>query len=231
MPQFNRDTYSGYFSSEGNSQSGGHGRGGGYRGRGGGDGGYRGRGRGGFRARSGLGFNKSYSDEVREQVEELLGKKFHYQDEYEQWNLPAAEDMFRHEPFKVPKLLKLKEDLNSTKAKLNSKEMITWHKHTNFTNRAGIVIPALRRDYQPEMCTQGWAKFHEVLCQFGTLVPESASKLNSVHLCEAPGGFVASLNHFLKTHRMDCEWKWKAMTLNPYFEGTLYIVHHLLNYA
>ena len=211
MAQYDRDGYS-------SSHSGSHGRGGGgYRGRG--DGGFRARGRGGFRPRSGLGFKKSYSDEVREEVEELYGKKFRFKDEFEQWTLPPAETMFREEPFEVSKLLKLKEQLNTTKAKLNDKEMISWHKHTNFTNRAGIVIPAVRRDYNPEMCTQGWVKFHEILWQYGSLVPESTTKLHSVHLCEAPGGFVASMNHFLKTHRMDCEWKWRAMTLNPYFEG------------
>lgn len=192
--------------------------GGSYHGRGG-DSGSRGRGRAGFRPRSGLGYQKSYSDEVREEVEELFGKKFRFKDEHDQWSLPAADTMFQEEPFEVKRLLKLKEQLNSTKAKLDDKEMISWHKHTYFTNRAGMIISAVRRDYNPEMCTQGWVKFHEILLQYASLVPESAGKLHSMHLCEAPGGFVASLNHFLKTHRSDCEWSWRAMTLNPYYEG------------
>ena len=60
---------------------------------------------------------------------------------------------------------------------------------------------------------------HEILWTFKDVVPESDLKLMSVHLCEAPGAFVASLNHFLGTHRMDCSWQWKAITLNPYYEG------------
>ena len=59
---------------------------------------------------------------------------------------------------------------------------------------------------------------HEILWSFD-IVSTSAVKYNSVHLCEAPGAFVASLNHFLKTHRTDCVWKWIATTLNPYHEG------------
>lgn len=66
---------------------------------------------------------------------------------------------------------------------------------------------------------QGWTKMHEILWMFKNVVPESDLKLMSVHLCEAPGSFVASLNHFLGTHRMDCSWQWKAITLNPYYEG------------
>ena len=69
---------------------------------------------------------------------------------------------------------------------------------------------------------QAWSKLQEILWTF-KVVPETAIKFNSVHLCEAPGAFVASLNHFLKTHRTDCEWSWKAMTLNPYYEGNDFV--------
>ena len=68
------------------------------------------------------------------------------------------------------------------------------------------------------MYLQNWTKLHEILWSFD-VVPKTAVKYNSVHLCEAPGAFVASLNHFLKTHRTDCDWQWKASTLNPYHEG------------
>lgn len=55
------------------------------------------------------------------------------------------------------------------------------------------------------------------------MVPETGLHFNSVHLCEAPGAFVASLNHFLGTHRKDCSWKWRAFTLNPYYEGNNFL--------
>lgn len=40
-----------------------------------------------------------------------------------------------------------------------------------------------------------------------------------MHLCEAPGAFVASLNHYLKLNHPESKFKWTATTLNPYYEG------------
>jgi len=48
------------------------------------------------------------------------------------------------------------------------------------------------------MCTQAWCKFYEILGTFPAIARLSSMReLNTVHLCEAPGAFVASLNHFL----------------------------------
>jgi cap2 methyltransferase len=41
----------------------------------------------------------------------------------------------------------------------------------------------------------------------------------TVHLCEAPGAFIAATNHFLKTRVQYLDWHWRALTLNPYYEG------------
>ena len=190
-----------------------------------GDGG-RGRNRG-FRprggGRAGLGFadtryKKSYSDEAKDQVDELYNKKFKFRCDNQGWTLPDASKLFVDNPTEISRLRELKEKLNEAKGKLNDKDPMSWSSHTRFTDRAGLIVGAIRRDFQPELCTQGWAKFQEMLCSF-QVVPEEVTKYNSVHLCEAPGGFVASLNHYLKTHRSDCEWCWNAITLNPYFEG------------
>lgn len=38
-------------------------------------------------------------------------------------------------------------------------------------------------------------------------------------MCEAPGAFVAALNHYLKSNYSESKFKWCATTLNPYYEG------------
>ena len=44
-------------------------------------------------------------------------------------------------------------------------------------------------------------------------------QFTSVHLCEAPGGFITSLNHALVLHHPEVVWNWMATTLNPHYEG------------
>ena len=143
-----------------------------YENREGGRGNFGGRGRGGYRSRGRGGgfsspdggngpggrhmFKKSYSEEAKEQVDQIYSKKFKFQDIYEQWTLPEHSNFFSHKetPEQLSKLLQLKDQLNKMKAKLDSKDVSYWDRHTDFTNRTAIVTPMLRRDYSPEMCTK-----------------------------------------------------------------------------
>lgn len=134
---------------------------------GGGRGHYGGRGRGSHRSRGrgGFGstdsgqarFKKSYSEEVQDQVDILYNKKFKFMDEYGQWKLPDLSNWFVQidkEPSQVPALLEIKKQLDELKSQLDNVEFSSWSRHTHFTNRSGIIVSALRRDYEPEMCTQ-----------------------------------------------------------------------------
>lgn len=186
--------------------------------------GYRSRGRGlGYR---GDGppeskYRKTYnvSDEAEEQVRELFKKKFQFTNEYpQQWKLPDPNQIFQDPQYGFQQLLDIKKRLNATKSQLDEKEIISWQRHTKFSNRAATIIPAIRKQFNTELCTQGWTKLHEMLTIFN-IVPDSMIRLNSLHLCEAPGAFITSLNHYIKTHRIDVIWNWKAITLNPYYEG------------
>ena len=51
---------------------------------------------------------------------------------------------------------------------------------------------------------QAWCKFTECIVQYQLIDIEKhkgdeAEAYQSAHLCEAPGGFITSLNHYIKT--------------------------------
>ncbi|XP_051884106.1 LOW QUALITY PROTEIN: cap-specific mRNA (nucleoside-2'-O-)-methyltransferase 2-like [Pristis pectinata] len=163
-----------------------------------------------------------FSLSVLNEIKELFNKKFTFQKlDGNQWTLPEAHDVHTGQVQWSEKLKSLKESLNDVKNQLSDKDLEKWHEHTSFTNWAGKVIPHVRRAVNAELCTQAWCKFHEILCTF-PLLPVKAlqdGELNSVHLCEAPGAFITSLNHYLRSNHILCDWNWVANTLNPYHEG------------
>lgn len=57
----------------------------------------------------------------------------------------------------------------------------------------------------PEFLTQAWTKFYECASTYNVVPAEAIKdkKLVSLHLCEAPGAFITSLNHYLKTNHQD----------------------------
>ncbi|XP_052789182.1 cap-specific mRNA (nucleoside-2'-O-)-methyltransferase 2-like [Mya arenaria] len=121
------------------------------------------------------------------------------------------------EKWNIPEYMEMKERLNTLKTNLNDKDMITWHDHTRNVNLAGKIGPEIRQQLRPELCTQAWCKFYEIASTF--LEINTHRPFCSVHLCEAPGAFVTSLNQYLFTQGFQSEWQWLASTLNPYYEG------------
>jgi len=120
-------------------------------------------------------------------------------------------------------LQQLKYQLNTVRSKLDEKDIQFWHKHTSFTNLAGDVVFQVRRNIQPEVCTIAWCKLYELLHGYDLLPWRDNTQdrpVSTIHLCEAPGAFVAATNHFLRqTYGQWLNWYWKAMTLNPYYES------------
>ncbi|XP_036400260.1 cap-specific mRNA (nucleoside-2'-O-)-methyltransferase 2 [Megalops cyprinoides] len=164
----------------------------------------------------------SFSSDVVDEVRELFSKITTYSKPASgEWCIPDPNEAFRQEPEEYSSLQALKASLNEVKNQLSDKNLEVWHQHTSFTNRAGKIIAHVRATTNAEICTQAWCKFYEILGTFG-LIPDRAlqcGELNSVHLCEAPGAFIASLNHYLKSNSLYCDWMWVANTLNPYHEA------------
>ena len=154
-------------------------------------------------------------------AERTFSKHYRLKSENDVFKLPAVDVMYSTEPFTVPQLVAMKEELNKTKCLLNDKEIVQWRRHTGKTNPCGLVVKHLRDVVNPELCTQAWAKFYEIVSS-NNVIPASCiekGSFNSLHLCEAPGAFVASLNHYVKSRFEGMEWTWLASTLNPFYEG------------
>ena len=66
-------------------------------------------------------------------------------------------------------------------------------------NVASTIVPYLREKLQIEVGTQAWAKMFEILANFSLINCEENKPWQTLHLCEAPGAFIAALNHFLVT--------------------------------
>eukprot|EP00069_Balaena_mysticetus_P007125 bmy_18925T0 len=165
---------------------------------------------------------ETFSPDVLADIFELFAKNFSYGKPLNnEWQLPDSSEIFTCDHTEFSVFLDLKNSLNEVKNLLSDKKLDEWHEHTAFTNKAGKIISHVRKSVNAELCTQAWCKFREILCSF-PLIPQEAfqnGKLNSLHLCEAPGAFIASLNHYLKSHRFPCDWSWVANTLNPYHEA------------
>ncbi|XP_017893348.1 cap-specific mRNA (nucleoside-2'-O-)-methyltransferase 2 [Ceratina calcarata] len=169
--------------------------------------------------------SNNYFDENEiefERVTQLFNKRFTLVNN-ELYSLPKLNSIFKYPLWSVPELQELKKELNGVKNCLNNYDLDKWQLHTKLRNSAKNVIPRLKSNIQPELLTQAWCKFHEIVSSF-PLIPldyiwRNDNYFKSIHLCEAPGAFVTSLNHWLQTNVPDMHWDWTAMTLNPYYEG------------
>ncbi|XP_075168074.1 cap-specific mRNA (nucleoside-2'-O-)-methyltransferase 2-like [Haematobia irritans] len=134
------------------------------------------------------------------------------------WSLPACDNLFT-EYYQIDSLQQLKIKLNEVKSILNDYVIEEWSLHTRRKDPAGEVPWRLKSEIKAEFVTIAWCKIFECLNRFPSLV--TSGNINSLHLCEAPGAFIAALNHYLYSRfdKDEVQWKWLATTLNPYYEG------------
>lgn len=137
----------------------------------------------------------NFEDEKENIVRDYFDRKHFY--ESQKIGILETVKLNGDEKWELDELYEIKEQLNFLKNQLSSLDIKVWHSHTQFTHKASDIIPTLKNNFQPEVCTQAWCKFREILCKFPQLVDLENEEFNSFHLCEAPGAFVASLNFYL----------------------------------
>lgn len=154
--------------------------------------------------------------------EDYFRKKYTFRS-YHQYKLP--EDIFETERWTLSHFQDMKKELNGVKSLLNKYDLPIWSKHTAYRDPSSSIIKRLAETVKPELLTQvikiffgsiettfcnilqAWCKFYEILKNFPVL-PEQAiqsGKLDSLHLCEAPGAFVCALNHYLVSEYPEVE--------------------------
>ena len=158
-----------------------------------------------------IGWHFSYwwcvnTNTMEDECEKLFHKLYNFPSCTEPCVHIKPECIFQGHHWEIPKLVKLRDKLNETKCLLSDMDIKLWRQHTQFTNKAGAVQNLVKRTIHPELCTQAWCKFCEILVTFNlveTIAKRKSSgeeaTLFSVHLCEAPGAFVTSLNHRLRS--------------------------------
>ncbi|RUS19349.1 FtsJ-like methyltransferase-domain-containing protein [Endogone sp. FLAS-F59071] len=128
-------------------------------------------------------------------------------------------DLFTTPRWSLERMQALKTKLNDTRNRLNEKDIEKWHQHTRQTNFTGRVVATLRNKMDVEMCTNAWIKMAELHSHY-EFIPTTPHMFRSLHVCEAPGAFIASTNHFFRQQHQDkAKWEWTGFSLNPYYEG------------
>lgn len=62
--------------------------------------------------------------------------------------------------------------------------------------------------------TRAFTKLYDILNEYD-LIDFSKSETRSLHTCEAPGHFINSLNHFIKSNNPNHKFTWYSNSLNP----------------
>jgi hypothetical protein len=147
---------------------------------------------------------------------------------FENYNLCNIEcfDLNKTYAINVDQLHSIKRSLNKRKRIIDTKEqfvnndidkcIIDWNKLTDCIDIYKNLKNILSWKFNTEMVTNAWIKFYEIIVKENLIV--NKHELKTFHLCEAPGSFILSINHYIKTSTDQniCKYIWYAQSLNPY---------------
>ena len=94
----------------------------------------------------------------------------------------------------------------------NYKGFILWEKFTERFYPLSGLIQKLRSDFSAQFVTNAWMKLFEMINYYWKPIFSKYSKVNSFHICEAPGAFISASNHIFSTRNIP--YNWCAQTLH-----------------
>lgn len=130
--------------------------------------------------------------------------------------------------YQFDKLISIKKELNEAKCKLDPINNSMYNKLTAVT----YVMEDLRGDngrlsneFNAQIVTKAWIKIYELICRYVPMEHEISRKISrqrtaqisvpkkdlyTFHIAEAPGAFIPSINHIIKTRYPSIDWNWFA---------------------
>jgi hypothetical protein len=158
-----------------------------------------------------LDYNGKYEQQVLEHMytlEDTIIKpfsKYNFECDYE--------NGFIKKNYKFDRFDKYRDSINIMKFTMETRN---WKKFNVLIKE--ISIGYTIREYTKKLLnvhgSRAFFKLYEVLVKFPNLIPNS-NAISTLHICEAPGKFIAATNHYIKTKTNIQEFKWNANSLNP----------------
>lgn len=118
----------------------------------------------------------------------------------------------------------IKRKLNISKRYIDTREqsvlnnpesnVINWKKLSDDVDFFRNLKKVITWKTNAEMAGPSWIRFYEIL-DTENLFDKNIDSLKTFHICEAPGSYIGSLNHYIKTNTNIKNFDWYAQTLNP----------------
>jgi hypothetical protein len=116
---------------------------------------------------------------------------------------------------------KMKRDLIMTDNLIDTRDIDDWYniklevryyepkwKYLNLKNYVS-------RNFNTGTISNAWLKMYEIINYFELFGCKKNDSLKTFHICEAPGNFIASINHYIKTKTDIKKFDWIANSLKP----------------
>lgn len=118
--------------------------------------------------------------------------------------------------FEFKNLIKYKQEINMFKFMIETKD---WKKFERIIRKVGLGYEIKKYNEMDEsglniQGSRAFFKLYELFIEFPDLINKNSKRLNSLHICEAPGKFIMAVNNFVRTKTKIKDFKWRANSLN-----------------
>jgi 23S rRNA U2552 (ribose-2'-O)-methylase RlmE/FtsJ len=120
---------------------------------------------------------------------------------------------------KLDQLKKLKNKLNLFTSAMETRDFKKWRYVARKLQTYGELHKMLDKGFNVgsdhHNVSNAFTKLYEVL-EYHQLIDYNKESIDAFHICEAPGNFIYSTNHYLKSNNPNIKYNWHANSLNPF---------------